>query len=93
MIDPVYTTSLIIGGSSHKYAFTALAAELLADQSIDLSVTITKADALPFDLSGSTAEFFCTARNVAGLVPTSLGSATLSDSGSGTVDTVSDTRR
>ena len=89
MIDPVYTASLIVGGSSHKYAFTALTTELLADQSIDLSITITKADSLPFDLSGATAEFFCTARNVTGLVPTNLGAATLSDSGSGTIDTVS----
>ena len=89
MIDPVYTTTLIIGGSTHKYAFTALPNEILADQSMDLSVTITNADNSPYDLSGATAEFFCTARNVSGLVPTNLGSATLSDSGSGTVDTVS----
>ena len=89
MIDPVYTTTLIIGGSTHKYAFTALPNEILADQSMDLSVTITNADSSPYDLSGATAEFFCTARNVSGLIPTNLGSATLSDSGSGTVDTVS----
>ena len=89
MIDPVYTTTLIIGGSTHKYAFTALPNEILADQSMDLSVTITNADNSPYDLSGATAEFFCTARNVSGLIPTNLGSATLSDSGSGTVDTVS----
>lgn len=89
MIDPVYTTTLIIGGSTHKYAFTALPNEILADQSMDLSVTITNADNSPYDLSGATAEFFCTARNVSGLVPTNLGTATLSDSGSGTVDTVS----
>lgn len=89
MIDPVYTNTLIIGGSTHKYAFTALPNEILADQSMDLSVTITNADSSPYDLSGATAEFFCTARNVSGLIPTNLGSATLSDSGSGTVDTVS----
>ena len=89
MIDPVYTTTLIIGGSTHKYAFTALPSEILADQSMDLSVTVTNSDNTPYDLSGATAEFFCTARNVTGLVPTALGSATLSDSGSGTVDTVS----
>ena len=89
MIDPIYTTTLIVGGSTHKYAFTALPTELLAEQSLDLSVTITKADGSPFDLSSATAEFFCTARNVSGLVPTNLGSATLSDSGSGTTDTVS----
>ena len=89
MIDPIYTTTLIVGGSTHKYAFTALPTELLAEQSLDLSVTITKADGSPFDLSSATANFFCTARNVSGLVPTNLGSATLSDSGSGTIDTVS----
>ena len=89
MIDPVYTTTLIVGGSTHKYAFTALPTEILADQSMDLSVTITNSDNTPYDLSGATAEFFCTARNVSGLVPTNLGSATLSDSGSGTTDTVS----
>ena len=89
MIDPVYTTTLIVGGSTHKYAFTALPNEILADQSMDLSVTILNADSSPYDLSGATAEFFCTARNVSGLIPTNLGSATLSDSGSGTVDTVS----
>ena len=89
MIDPVYTTTLIVGGSTHKYAFTALPNEILADQSMDLSVTITNSDSSPYDLSGATAEFFCTARNVSGLIPTNLGSATLSDSGSGTVDTVS----
>ena len=89
MIDPIYATTITIGGSTHKYAFTALPTELLADQSLDLSVTIINADNSPYDLSGATAEFFCTARNVSGLIPTGLGTATLSDSGSGTVDTVS----
>jgi len=89
MIDPIYTATIIIGGSSHKYAFTALPTELLADQSLDISITVTNANGTPYDLSGATAEFFCTARNVSGLIPTNLGSATLSDSGSGTVDTVS----
>ncbi|MAR18302.1 MAG: hypothetical protein CML44_02910 [Rhodobacteraceae bacterium] len=89
MIDPVYTTTLIVGGSTHKYAFSALPTEILADQSMDLSITILNSDSSPYDLSGATAEFYCTARNVTGLVPTALGSATLSDSGSGTVDTVS----
>lgn len=89
MIDPIYTTTLVVGGSTHKYAFTALPTELLAEQSLNLSITITNADGTPFDLSSATAEFFCTARNVIGLAPTNLGSATLSDSGSGTTDTVS----
>jgi hypothetical protein len=41
MIDPIYTATIIIGGSSHKYAFTALPTELLADQSLDISITVT----------------------------------------------------
>ena len=89
MIDPIYTDTLIIGGSGHKYAFTAFPNELLADQSLNVSITITEADGSPYDLSSATAVFYCTARNVSGLVPTNLGNATLSDSGSGTVDTVS----
>jgi len=89
MIDPIYTDTLIIGGSGHKYAFTAFPNELLADQSLNVSITITEADGSPYDLSSATAVFYCTARNVSGLIPTNLGNATLSDSGSGTVDTVS----
>jgi len=89
MIDPIYTDTLIIGGSGHKYAFTAFPNELLADQSLNVSITITEADGSPYDLSSAAAVFYCTARNVSGLVPTNLGNATLSDSGSGTVDTVS----
>ena len=44
MIDPIYTATIIIGGSSHKYAFTALPTELLADQSLDISITVTNAN-------------------------------------------------
>jgi|9_EtaG_2_1085328.scaffolds.fasta_scaffold13375_2 hypothetical protein len=89
MIDPIYNATLTVGGSNHSYAFVALPKILLAEQSMDLSITIENADGSPYDLGSATAEFFCTGLNISGILPTPLGTATISDSGQGVNDTVS----
>jgi hypothetical protein len=89
MDDPIFNSNNIVGGSSANYTFSAMSREIHSNQSFILIQTFTEADGGgPFDISSSTSTLFVSAFKNASLDPTALTSGALSDSGSGTIDTV-----
>ena len=89
MEDPAYTATVTVGGSSSSYRFDAFSKEIHSDQSFTLALTLIKPNAGgAFDIAGSTATLYVTAFNNADYPETILASGVLSDSGSGTTDTV-----
>jgi len=90
MQDPIYEDlNVIIGGNSHTYQFNAFPKELLASQSFDLKLQIKNADNSPFDLATASADLFVTAKGDVTFTPVLLDVGVLSDSGGGTIDTIS----
>jgi len=94
MEDPKYNASIKVGSKDSSYSFLAFprgaTGGLQASQSFILELTFTdeQTPGQPFDISGSTTTLYCTGYNVQGFDVTMLGSGVLSDSGSGTTDTV-----
>ncbi len=88
MDDPIFTSNNVVGGSSANYTFSAMSREIHSNQSFILIQTFTEADGgLPFDISAATSTLFVSAyKNT--LDPFPLTSGVLSDSGGGTIDTV-----
>ena len=90
MEDPKYTVTQRVGGLKSSYSLSAFPkGGLQADQSFILEATFTDEEepTLPFDISGSTATIYITAYKVK-YTAVMLGAGVLSDSGSGTTDTV-----
>lgn len=94
MEDPKYNASIKVGSKDSSYSFLAFprgaTGGLQASQSFILELTFTdeQAPGQAFDISGATATLYCSGYNVQGFPVTMLGAGVLSDSGSGTTDTV-----
>jgi hypothetical protein len=94
MEDPKYNASIKVGSKESSYSFLAfprgVTGGLQASQSFILQLTFTdeQSPGQPFDISGATATLYCSGYNVTDYPETILGAGVLSDSGSGTTDTV-----
>jgi hypothetical protein len=89
MEDPAYTATVTVGGNGSSYRFDAFSKDIHSNQSFSLALTLQKpSGGGAFDISGSTATLYVTAYNNADYPETILASGVLSDSGSGTTDTV-----
>jgi len=89
MDDPIFSSNNIVGGSSANYTFSAMSREIHSNQSFILKQTFTEADGgAPFDISGATSTLFVSAFKNVSLDAVALTSGVLSDSGGGTIDTV-----
>ncbi len=89
MIDPTYTSTIIVGGNGSSYFFNAFPKEMHSNQSFILSNIHTASGGGGFDISGATATLYVSAYKDSTYSPVALASGVLSDSGSGTTDMVS----
>ena len=88
MDDPLFTSTNIVGGSSARYSFSAMGKEIHSNQSFILTQTFTASAGGAFDISSATSTLYVAAYKNASLDSVALTSGVLSDSGSGTTDTV-----
>jgi hypothetical protein len=92
MEDPKYNAVQTVGGTKSSYSFEAFPKRsgLQASQSFILSVRFVDEEnpAQPFDISGATATLYVSAFGVSGYPETILAGGIITDSGSGTDDTV-----
>ena len=88
MDDPLFNSTNIVGGSSARYSFSAMGKEIHSNQSFILTQTFTAAAGGAFDISSATSTLYVAAYKNSSLDSVALTSGVLSDSGSGTIDTV-----
>lgn len=88
MIDPTYTATITVGGNGSSYFFNAFPKEMHSNQSFILSNIHNAASGGGFDISGATATLYVSAYKDTSYTPVALASGVISDSGSGTDDTV-----
>ena len=87
MDDPIFTSTNTVGGSSMRSKFAAMPEKIHSNQSFILIQQFADVDSLPFDISTAVCTLFVAGFNNT-LDPVALTSGVLSDSGGGTIDTV-----
>lgn len=87
MDDPIFTSTNTVGGSSMRSKYAAMPEKIHSDQSFILIQQFVDPDTAAFDISSSVCTLYVAGFNNT-LDRVALASGVLSDSGSGTIDTV-----